>query len=191
VKLNHDVAFLFLRLPLSFFIFASVIAFKPDDFQLFMRLRFRESCSFRCCWCSPNPETAKTSNDCNHRRQKHAINALHQCYASSIVIHIIAVLLQLCLAISVTLQKPVTKAAFICHHLDSVLSSILLCTLECMMSTIKRCNDAQISSEKEPSMLHQSVSMLLPVHLESDSVRKSNCMTKSADDLMNGLRLSA
>jgi hypothetical protein len=147
VKLNHDVTSFLLRLPLPFFVLASVVAFKPDNFQLFMRLPFQELALLPLLLVAlpiqkpPRPAMIAITVDKNIPSMPF-INAM----PSSIVMHIIAVTASiLCLAISVTLQKPVTKAAFICHHLDSVLSSILLCTLECMMSTIKRCNDAQIS----------------------------------------------
>jgi len=146
MELNYDVAFFILRLPLSFFIFASVVAFKPNDFQLFVRLPFQGLVLLPLLVVlpiqkPPRPAMIAITVDKNIPSIPF-INAM----PSSIVMHIIAVIASiLCLAISVNLQKPVTKAAFICHHLDSVLSSILLCTLECMMSTIKRCNDAQIS----------------------------------------------
>jgi len=146
VDLNRSVAFFFLRLPLSLFVFAGVVAFEPDNFQLCMRLPFQGLVLLPLLPVAlpiqkpPRPAMIAITVDKNIPSMPF-ISAM----PSSIVMHIIAVIASiLCLATSVTLQKPVAKAAFICHHLDSVLSSILLCTLERMMSTIKRCNDDQI-----------------------------------------------
>jgi hypothetical protein len=67
----------------------------------------------------------------------------------------------------------------------------LLCTREFMISTIWRCKEVHICVGDRT--FHAS-SISFDASSSSSGVRKrakSNCMTKSADDLMNGLRLSA